>query len=122
MTIQETKEIIKNRRIELGLTLQQVADAVGVDVATVSRWEAGKIANMRRDRIKDLSKILQLPPHIIAGIDEPLDKEIESAILADDGLCKLIKIYRSLNSDNRSKWIELGRLYLNDQRNIEEKK
>lgn len=43
MTISDIKEIIKNRRIELGLTLKEVATAVGVSEGTVSRWESGNI-------------------------------------------------------------------------------
>ena len=47
----EIKDILKNRRLELGLTLEDVAKAVGVSVSTISRWESGDIENMRRDKI-----------------------------------------------------------------------
>ena len=50
---------LSERRKELGLTQKEVADAVGVAEATVSRWESGEIANMRRDRISALAKILK---------------------------------------------------------------
>lgn len=63
----EIKDIIKNRRIELNLTMLDVAKKVGVSEATVSRWESGEIANMRRDRIAKLSEVLQLPPSVIMG-------------------------------------------------------
>lgn len=43
MTISDIKKIIKNRREELGLTIKQIADAVGVSEGTVSRWESGNI-------------------------------------------------------------------------------
>lgn len=49
---------LSQRRRELGLTQKEVADAVGVSEATVSRWESGEIANMRRDRIVSLARIL----------------------------------------------------------------
>lgn len=65
-----SSEIIKTRRIGLGLTLKEIADAVGVNEATVSRWEAGNIENMRCNRIGALSKILQLPPSVILGLDD----------------------------------------------------
>lgn len=63
----ETKDILRNRRIELNLTMKQVADAVGVSEATVSRWESGDIDNMRRDKIAALAKALDLDPRIIMG-------------------------------------------------------
>lgn len=50
---------LSERRKQLGLTQKEVADAVGVAEATVSRWESGEIANMRRDRISALAKILK---------------------------------------------------------------
>ncbi len=63
-------ELIKQRRKELNLTQKEVADSVGVSEATVSRWESGNIANMGRDKIALLSKILAISPSIIAGYDE----------------------------------------------------
>ena len=63
----EIKDIIRNKRIELQLTMKQVADAVGVSEGTVSRWESGEIENMRRDKIASLSKLLSIDPRIIMG-------------------------------------------------------
>lgn len=39
----EIKDVIKNRRTELGLTIDELASKVGVSGATVSRWESGEI-------------------------------------------------------------------------------
>ena len=64
------ENILKERRLQLGLTMLQVAQAVGVSEATVSRWESGDIANMRRDRIAKLAKALQLRPSAVMGIDD----------------------------------------------------
>ena len=81
----EIKDIMKNRRIELGLTLKEVADRVGVSEGTVSRWESGDIANMRRDRIKALSDVLRISPGVIMGWEqakpEPVLSPAEQALL-----------------------------------------
>ncbi|MBR3308987.1 MAG: helix-turn-helix domain-containing protein [Lachnospiraceae bacterium] len=66
----EIKDIIYSRRIELGLTMKQVAEAVGVSEGTISRWESGDIANMRRDKIAALAKTLHLSPAVIMGWEE----------------------------------------------------
>lgn len=63
-------KLIYDRRTELGITQKEVADFVGVSEATVSRWESGRIDNMRRDRIAALSKILRMSPLAIMGIDD----------------------------------------------------
>lgn len=68
------KDILKGRRLELELTLKDVAKRVGVSPATISRWESGDIANMRRDRIAALAKALQISPAVIMGwdVDTPI--------------------------------------------------
>lgn len=58
----EIKDIVKTRREELGLTLEEVGQAVGVSKTTVQRWESGKIKNLRRDKIADLASALQISP------------------------------------------------------------
>lgn len=55
----EFSDWIKDRRKQLGLTLDDVATTVGVSKTTVMRWETGDIKNMRRDRIDALSRVLQ---------------------------------------------------------------
>lgn len=66
----EIKDALKKRRLELGLTLLDVANKIGVSEATVSRWESGNIANMRRDKIAMLAKTLKISPAIIMGWEE----------------------------------------------------
>ena len=61
----EVKDIIRNRRLEMGLTMKQVADAVGVSEGTISRWESGEIENMRRNNIVAISKLLSINPSVI---------------------------------------------------------
>lgn len=56
---------LKDRRKELHLTMLEVAQKVGVSEATVSRWESGDIANMRRDKIALLANALQVTPAFI---------------------------------------------------------
>lgn len=56
------QDLLKKRRLELGLTLEEVAEAVGVGKSTVRKWEVGLIQNMRRDNIQKLAEALQLSP------------------------------------------------------------
>jgi len=66
----DIKDILKKRRIEKQLTLDDVGRLVGVSAATISRWESGDIANMKRDKIVKLAKALDISPAIIMGWDE----------------------------------------------------
>ena len=66
----EFKDFIKNRRIEIGATLEDIAKIVGVSKATVQRWESGNIANIRRDKIVKLAKALNVSPAYLMGWEE----------------------------------------------------
>ena len=55
-------KLINSRRVELGLTLEDVGNVVGVSKSTVKKWEDGFIENMRRDKIAKLASVLHLSP------------------------------------------------------------
>ncbi|MEG2082506.1 MAG: S24 family peptidase [Oscillospiraceae bacterium] len=76
-------KIIKARRKELRVTLEEIGDYVGVSKATVQRWETGGISSMRQDRIKRLSEILQIDPKLLIddGKDEPPPKNVKVPVL-----------------------------------------
>lgn len=56
------QEYLKNKRIEKKMTMAELAKKVGVSEATISRWESGDIANMKRDKIFSLANALQISP------------------------------------------------------------
>ena len=68
--------IINQRRLMLGLTLEEVGNAVGVSKSTVKKWEDGFISNMKRDKIAELAKILKISPVVL--ITGELEDEIEA--------------------------------------------
>ena len=102
---------IHYRRKELGLTLEDVGKAVGVGKSTVKKWESGDIANMRRDKIALLSKILQTSPIVFINEDIDLDsanalsrEELSPAELSEEQLDEqLIDRLCSLSPDELQK-------------------
>lgn len=58
---------IKNRRLELGLTLKDLADKLGVAESTVSRYESSNIKNMGIDKLQDLARALSTTPSYLMG-------------------------------------------------------
>lgn len=70
------KDIIKEKRLEHNLTMKELAQKVGVSEGTISRWESGEIANMRRGAMVALSKVLGIPPAVLMGWDkEDVERE-----------------------------------------------
>ncbi|MDE5565135.1 MAG: helix-turn-helix domain-containing protein [Oscillospiraceae bacterium] len=68
---------LRQRRKELGLTMKQVADAVGFSEATISRYESGNIKNMRRDRLDKYARILKVDILDMIDFEEWWDMEAE---------------------------------------------
>ena len=71
---------LADRRKALGLTQKEIAELVDVSEATVSRWESGEIANMRRDRIAAYAKALKTTPSFIMTGDSA-DKELPTGAM-----------------------------------------
>lgn len=92
---------IYNRRKELGLTLEEVGNAVGVSKSTVKKWENGFISNMRRDKIEKLAKVLEISPVRLLGI-----KTKTYLHPNDPQFMKLLYLYDSLNEIGKEKAIE----------------
>ena len=61
---------IRDLRAKHGLTLEQVAQQVGVGRSTVRKWETGMIANMRRDKIEKLATALHVTPGYLMGWED----------------------------------------------------
>ena len=96
------QHIIRKRRLELGLTLKQVAKALNVAEGTVSRYESGDIQNMGIDKIEALSKVLRCSPGYLMGWED-----LQSSSVAEKD--KLIDLFNSLNDEGQKKLIERGK-------------
>lgn len=79
----EMKDIIKSRRLELGLTQQELADRCHADRTTVGKWESGDIINIKRDKLQLLSKALNISHLVLLGVEEYVPCEINEIIIYD---------------------------------------
>ena len=86
----ELKDILKIKRTELNLTLEEIGNAVGVSKATVQRWESGEIKNLRRDKIGNLAKVLNISPSVLLGdLNEEATKQSGDETLNIPGIIPL---------------------------------
>ena len=65
-----TNDLIRMRRLELDMTMKELAEKVGVSEGTISRWESGDIENMKRDKIAALARALEVPPAVLMDWEE----------------------------------------------------
>lgn len=97
-------ERIKERRLQLGLTLLQVASQLNVKEATVQRYESGDIHNIKHDTIVKLSKVLMCSPEYLMGWSDSI---VRPATLIDNGPEKsVIDLFMSLSQEKQKQAAE----------------
>lgn len=65
-----TGERMKQRRKEIGLSAEKIAERLGVSPATIYRYEKGDIEKVPVDIFAELAKILQTTPAYLMGWEE----------------------------------------------------
>lgn len=92
-------ERIKQARLSIGYSAEQVAAFLGVAPATVYRYENGDISKLPAKFIRPLAEYLCVSPAYLMGWTE------ESEIMHQERLSKdehqLITIYQSLSSEGK---------------------
>ena len=95
-------ELMRNQRKMLKLNQSEVAREIGVDRATVNRWENGAI-NIDRKRIEDICRVLHIDPVIFCHPNEVIFSEerqlIEAWRAADEFTKEMIR--RALGMDEK---------------------
>ena len=104
---------IKELRKEKGLTLEQVADIVGVGKSTVRKWETGMIANMKRDKIASLAKALGTTPEYLMGWEKKEKNTSEPKLTDVEKLA--LELFRRIPEDKQSEALDLLRVALKMQ-------
>lgn len=80
-----TGQRIKQRRKRLGISAEQIAEALGVSPATIYRYEKGDIEKVPGDLLGPIARILKTTPAALMGWEE-IEKQDKPTILID---CKL---------------------------------
>lgn len=104
---------IRILRQERGLTLEQVAEVVGVGKSTVRKWETGMIANMRRDKIADLAKALGTTPAYLMGWEDQEEQDPSpSEPVLTEGELALLELFRRVPEDRQQLVLQMIRAAL----------
>ena len=90
-------EKLKNLRIKLNLSLEDVATKIGVSRVTISRYENTDITNIPMDTIEKLSSLYKTTPAYIMGWEEtqPIEPHVyfvDTSVLTADELVEFNKV------------------------------
>ncbi|AIY81041.1 helix-turn-helix transcriptional regulator [Clostridium botulinum] len=80
LTLLEIGNRIQERRKELNLTLQEVADIVGVASSTIQRYEKGLIAKMKLPVIESIAKAINVNPTWLIKKDAQMTTNISDEL------------------------------------------
>lgn len=75
-------EYIKSLRMKYGYSQEQLGKLIGVQRAAVQKWECGKVQNLKRETIKKLSDIFNVPAS--SFVDEEEIYKFTSPTVTDD--------------------------------------
>lgn len=90
---------IRDRRIALELTLDELGKKVGVGASTVRKWETGFIKDMRSDKIQKVADALDVTPAYLMGWDESQNVSVEQ-VHTNNGLIGQANAPVYINGEN----------------------
>lgn len=99
-------ETIRKKRIEIGYSVDELADLLGKNRATIYRYEKGDIENLPITTLEPLAKALKITPAELMGWDddEPKDTGINTIAahavgeLTDEEQKKIIEYVKFIKS------------------------
>lgn len=113
---------IREKRIEKGLTMEQLADRLGVGRSAVNKWEKGHVQNIKRSTIEKMCTIFDCSPGYLFALEndeteEPMYIEIEP-IRKSETLTRLLAYCKLLNPEAQNDLLKYAK-YLNEQKDEE---
>ena len=114
LTDQEIGNLIKEKRIKLGLTQTQLGERLGVGAGAVNKWEQGTVTNIKREVLRNISLELKIHPARLIGLNvNPKEFIISSTDFTEAELteifnyCKFI-LYKRNSNDGVFDWLGRG--------------
>lgn len=113
---ENTSKRIKELRLEHKMTMESLAEKIGVSKSTIAKWENGYVENMRQDNIMKLSMIFNVSAVYIMGYDAPKDepKEVPVEELTDKER-HFIDLYSQLKDSEKDVVDKLLQSLVNDK-------
>ena len=92
-------ERIKERRLELEMSYQDLSDATGISKSTLQRYETGYIKKVPINQIEILAKALHTTPSYLMGWEEPASPSLSLTQQEETH----IKKYRQMDADGKER-------------------
>lgn len=106
-------QLIKQSRLNRGLTQEELGELVGVKKSAVAKWENGRVSEIGRSNLQGLAKALGIDPAELIGEDgievrKRIKKDPKAAaakaaeLLSDQDFIELYTLYKSLPQEKKN--------------------
>lgn len=93
--------IIRDNRLRLQYTKAELAEKVGVNASTITRWESGEVANMTRKNMIKLAAALQISPIDLLGKSDNVSDSVPEIKLSKNEE-ELLVLYKKLDFEDKA--------------------
>ena len=101
---------IRHRRWTIGMTQQQLADAVGIKFQQIQKYETG-MNRVSASRLWDIANAMEVPvSFFFEGMGEENPTSAEVDLLADKEALQLVRAYYAMPEAQRRQIFELARV------------
>lgn len=80
----EMGDIIKQLRLQKGLTQEELGKVIGVQKSAIRKYESGMVENMKRSSIKKMADFFNVSPSFLMGMEENINYGVNNGIIGNN--------------------------------------
>lgn len=102
---------IREMREKNNLTMEELAQRLDVQKSAVSKWEHGRVQNIKRSTIEKMAEIFDCDPAWLMGFNlDDASQPIDNADDVSAAMVNLIELLNSMNETEQKKVLEYADL------------
>ena len=94
-------ERIKQKRIEKGLTQEELGEKLGLQKSAIAKYENGRVENIKRSIIVDMAKVLECSPSYLMGWENNTD------IDEDVDIRRIARAHKQMTDEDRKRFMKI---------------
>lgn len=92
---------IRTKRLEKGLTMEELGNMLGVKASAINKYEKGTVENIKRSMIKKMAKIFECDPNWLMGFQDYYSKGTPIESFEDNYMKEALELYGKYMSSNK---------------------
>lgn len=97
---------IKRCRTDKNMTQEELAEKLGLKKSAIAKYENGRVENIKRSTIEEMSNIFNCKPSYLMGWDDQKERLSSFYLTLNEHESKLVNEYRKLNNMGKLKILQ----------------